>query len=61
MFGRNGFKLFQILKETKKKGTQEVNMVVMICWTTIMTLPKFGIDPKKLVEEAYVMFEDGCV
>ncbi len=36
-------------------------MVVMICWTTIMTLPKFGIDPKKLVEEAYVMFEDGCV
>jgi len=26
-----------------------------------MTLPKFGIDLKKLVEEGYVMFEDGCV
>jgi len=26
-----------------------------------MTLPKFGIDPKKLVEEGHVIFEDGCV
>jgi len=26
-----------------------------------MTLPKFAIDPKKLVEEGHVIFEDGCV
>jgi hypothetical protein len=55
----NSFKYQRKLKKGHTRGKYGSHDL-KYC-TTVMTLPKFGIYPKKLVEEGYVMFEDGCV